>query len=75
MNTPAPVVIATPNPTIAQTSAASGISLLLGYGASLLAAKYKVPIEIIGAGLTTLATIGTTIWHRFFGPAIPVAKN
>jgi hypothetical protein len=74
MNVPAHTVIATPNPTIAQTGGAASISLLLGYGASLLAAKYKVPIEIIGAGLTTLATIGTTIWHRFFGPAIPVQK-
>lgn len=66
--------IATPNPGPIALTSASGLSVLLGWGAATLAARYKVPPEVIGAGLSGLATVGTSLWHRFFGPAVPVQK-
>jgi hypothetical protein len=67
-------VIATPNPGPAALTGATGLSVLLGWGISLLGAKYAVPVEVLGAAVAGLTTIGTSLWHRFFGPAIPVQK-
>lgn len=67
--------VMTPNPSTAQTAGASGISILLGWGAMVLGAKWKIPPEVIGAGLTGVATVATTIWHRFFGPSVSVPKS
>lgn len=65
-------VMATPNPGAGQLTAATGVSVLLGYGASLLAAKFGIPPEVTMAGLTGLATLATSAWHHFFGPKVPV---
>lgn len=71
---PTETVIATPNPGPVALGGATGISVLLGWGVSVLAAKWHVPVEVLGAGLTGLATVGTSLWHRFFGPAVPIQK-
>lgn len=67
-------VIATPNPSPSVLAGATGISVLVGYGLSILATKWHIPVEVLGAGLTGITTIGTSIWHRFFGPGVPVQK-
>jgi len=67
-------VIATPNPGPGALTGATGLSVLLGYGVSLLATRWHMPTEVLGAGLAGLSTIGTSLWHRFFGPAVPVPK-
>lgn len=65
-------VIATPNPGVGALSGATGISVLVGYGASLLGAHLGLPPEVTMAILTGVTTILTSLWHRFFGPAVPV---
>jgi len=77
MSTPNPTdtVTATPNPGPIAVTGATGISVVLGYVAMLLGAKYKIPAEVVGAGLTGLASVATSIWHRFFGPAVKVTKS
>lgn len=67
-------VTATPNPSGLAVTAAGGVSAVLGYGASIVAAKYGVPPEVTVAILTTLATFATSLWHRFFGPKVQVVK-
>jgi hypothetical protein len=66
--------IATPNPNATQLTSASGISVLIGWAASVLAARYKIPIEVLGAGIAGITTIATSVWHRFFGPGVHVQK-
>lgn len=67
--------IATPNPGPAALTGASGVSILLGWAAGLVAHKLTMPIEVAGAILGGAFTLGTSIWHRFFGPAIPVTTT
>lgn len=71
---PTQTVIATPNPSIGQLATAGGTSAFLGYLVGIAAVRLHVPPEVIYGGLTTLATVGTSIWHRFFGPGVPVQK-
>jgi hypothetical protein len=68
-------VIATPNPSFSAVTSASGFGALLGWGAITLGAKWHVPAEIVGAGLTAMATAAGSVWSRFFGPGVPVQKS
>lgn len=65
-------VIATPNPGALAVTSAGGTAALVGYGASLIAAKYGVPPQVTMALLTGAATVFTSLWHRFFGPPVAV---
>jgi hypothetical protein len=65
---------ATPNPSGGAVASAGGLATLIGWGASILAAKYGIPVPVVGAVLGGVATVGTSIWHRFFGPAVPLVK-
>lgn len=65
-------VVATPNPGPIAVTSVSGLGAVLGWGAMVLGAKWGVPPEVIGAGLTAIATGLGSIWSRFFGPGVPV---
>lgn len=71
---PTQTVIATPNPGPLAVTSAGGLGAVLGWGAMVLGAKWGVPPEVVGAGLTTLATVAGSVWSRFFGPGVPVPK-
>lgn len=71
---PTETVIATPNPTGLQVTAATGVTAVVTYGAGVLAASYGVPPAVTVAVLSALATVLTSVWHRFFGPGVPVTK-
>jgi hypothetical protein len=65
-------VISTPNPGAGAVSAATGVSAILGYGASLVATKWGVPPEVTISVLTGAATLLTSLWHHLFGPKTAV---
>lgn len=74
MNNESNTVLATPNPGPAAVTGAAGIAAVLGWGATVLGAKWGMPPEVVGSIIGVAFTGLTTLWHRFFGPAVSVQK-
>lgn len=66
--------VATPNPGATALTGAAGLAAIFGWGATALATRLHVPVEVIGAALTGIATVATSLWHRLFGPGVRVNK-
>lgn len=71
MSTPNPVppsvtVVSDPSPLPSATAVttATAASTVLGFLASLGAAKLGVPVDVIGAALGLIFTGVTSLWHR-----------
>lgn len=54
-----------PLPSATVATGATGLATVLGWGAAVLATKWKVPVDVLGAGLGLVFTGLTTLWHRF----------
>jgi hypothetical protein len=65
-------VIATPNPGPIAVTTAGGTAAVIAWGAGVLGAKWGVPPQVMYAAIGTLTTVATSLWHRFFGPKVPV---
>lgn len=59
-----PPIVANTLPSGSATVSATAVSSLIGYGTALLAAKYKIPFEVVGAALGVVFTGLTSLWHR-----------
>lgn len=68
-------VTATPNPGPAAVTSATGLMAAVGWGATVLGAKYGIPPEVVGGILTGAATLLGAVWSRFFGPGVQVPKS
>lgn len=65
-------VQATPNPGAVAVTGAGGLAGLVAWGAGVLGAKWGVPPDVIYAAIGVITTVGTSLWHRLFGPKVPV---
>lgn len=71
MNSPDPVHDPSPLPSAASAATATAASTVIGYGAMLLAQKYRVPIDVVGAVLGLAFTGLTALWHRLVPSKAP----
>jgi len=79
MNSPQPVPQPVPTlitaPSASATSTSIAASTVLSYIVGLAAAKFKIPIDVIGAGLGLLISAGMALFHRIAGGVSSTPKT